>query len=401
MCIREPIGAARFVAAWNRLPRRRLLSLAVAASVLALLVAGGMALLAPARVSTHVVERAHVAAEVMGTGTIEARTSALIGPKLNGLVLRITVDEGERVEAGQLLIQLEDRDVRQQVGVAESERAAAAASLERLRASKLRAEAVAAQARSDLERMRELVRGNVAAAKDLEKASEVAAIAEAELTSARAAIQEGEKRLTASERALEVQRARLDDTTIEAPFDALVVRRERDPGDVVTAGAAVLRLVSTDEMWVSAWVDETELARVAERLPARVVFRSEPGAEYPGVVARVGREADRETREVVVDVRIEKLPARWAVGQRAEVYIHTQSLDKVVALPSELLQLRDGAPGVFVEEDGRARWRPLSVGARGRTHVEIVTGLSPGDVVVYPVGAPSDPLRDGRRVSAR
>ena len=74
---------------------------------------------------------------------------------------------------------------------------------------------------------------------------EALSIAEAELSIAGAAIIEGQKRLDAAERFLECQRARLHDTTIEAPFDALVVRRDREAGDVVTAGSSVLQLVST------------------------------------------------------------------------------------------------------------------------------------------------------------
>jgi len=157
------------------------------------------------------------------------------------------------------------------------------------------------------------------------------------LSRAATAIIEGQKRLAAAERVLEYQRARLHDTTIEAPFDALVVRRDREAGDVVTAGSSVLQLISLAEMWITAWVDETELSRLAERQPARVVFRSEAGVEYPGAVARVGREADRETREIVVDMRVETLPANWAVGQRAEVYIRTDRKESVTVLPAGLV----------------------------------------------------------------
>lgn len=83
-------------------------------------------------------------------------------------------------------------------------------------------------------------------------------------------------------------------------------------------------MISLDELWVSAWVDETAIARVAPGQPARVVFRSEEGRSYPGVVARLGRETDRETREFLVDVRVTELPKNWTIGQRAEVFIQTE-----------------------------------------------------------------------------
>jgi HlyD family secretion protein len=348
-------------------------------------------LFAPVVATTHTVATGTITAEVMGTGTLEARTTATVGPKIAGLIVRIVADQGDRVKAGALLFQLEDNDLRQQVGIAESEVAAATATLDKLRAAQRRAEAILAQARTNHARIDVLSSARAASQQDLDKAVEALSIAQAELFTAGAAIIEGERRLDAAERSLEYQRARLHETTIEAPFDGLVVRRDREPGDVVTTGSSVLQVVSTDQMWITAWVDETELARLTEGQPARVVFRSEPGVDYEGVVARVGREVDRETREIAVDVRVDNLPANWAVGQRAEVYIQVARRADVITLPAGLVLRRNGATGVMVDAGGEAEWREIVVGLRGRESVEITGGLSPGDVVVSPMGA----LRDG------
>lgn len=384
---------------WQRHAQRAWIAVRV---TLILSAAAGVAwwfLLSPVAVMTHTVATGAVTAEVMGTGTLEARTSTIVGPKMGGLITRIAADEGDRVKAGTLLIQLEDSDIKQQVAMAESEVAAVTAALDRLRADQHRAEAVLVQARLNHGRTAELASKNVAARADVDKTFESLSIAEAGLSVAGAAIVEGQKRLAVAERSLEYQRARLHDTTIEAPFDGLVVRRDREPGDVVVPGASVLQLVSTDEMWLTAWVDETELARLEDAQPARVVFRSEPTTEYTGTVARVGREADRETREVVVDVRVEKLPTRWAVGQRAEVYIRTDRKENVVVLPAGLVLMRDGKIGVMVNDGGKARWRPVTVGLRGRETIEVVRGLSPGDVVLSPADGDGTALRDGRTIA--
>ncbi|MBL8738522.1 MAG: efflux RND transporter periplasmic adaptor subunit [Planctomycetes bacterium] len=386
---------------WKRNGRRVTVAVRL---VLVLSVALGAAwwfLLASVAVTTHTVVSGTISAEVMGTGTLESRTSAIIGPKIGGLIVRIAADQGDHVKDGALLFQLEDSDVRQQVGMAEAEVAAATATLDRLKATRNRAEAVLAQARIDRERVGELTARSVVSQQDLDKAVEALSIADSELSVAEAAIIEGQKRLLAAERSLEYQRARLHDTTIEAPFDALVVRRDREPGDVVTAGSSVLQLVSTDEMWITAWVDETELSRLAEGQPARVVFRSEPGVAYGGVVARIGREVDRETREIVVDVRVQKLPANWAVGQRAEVYITVDRREDVTKLPAALVLVRGDRTGVMLDLGGEARWREITVGLRGRESVEVTGGLSPGDVVVNPGAAGSGSLRDGRRIRPR
>lgn len=386
---------------WQRNARRVWLLVRIAFLVAALAGVAWWFLLAPVEVIAHSIERGTVTAEVLGTGTLEARVSATIGPKIAGLITRIAVDQGDRVKAGDTVIRLEDTDIQQQVGVAEADVAAATAGLDRLRAEARRAEAVLTQARQDHQRIMSAAASDAASAQEVGKAIETLAIAEAEQSRAEAAIVEGQRRLAAVERALDYQRARLHDTTIEAPFDALVVRRDRDAGDVVTAGSSVLQLISLDDMWITAWADETELARLAESQPARVLFRAEPDREYPGVVVRVGRETDRETREVVVDVRMERLPENWAVGQRAEVYIRVDRREDVTMLPAHLVLVRDGRPGVMVNEDGKARWREIVLGLRGRETVEVTRGLSPGDVVVSPVSPTSAPLRDGRRVTTR
>lgn len=394
-------GSSSLGATWRQRNARRIwLVVRALALVAAIGVLAWWMLFSPVVVATHTVARGHVLAEVLGTGTLEARVSAIVGPKVSGLIVSIAADEGDHVKAGDTLIALEDTDVQQQVAVAEADVAAAVASVERLQADRRRAEAVLSQARLTHERQAQMAASNASSPQELDLAAEALAVAEAELARSIAAISEGRRRLTAAERTLDYQRARLHDTTIEAPFDALVVRRDRDAGDVVTAGSSVLQLVSLDEMWISAWVDETELARLGEQQPARVVFRSEPSVEYEGVVARVGREADRETREIVVDVRIERLPVNWAVGQRAEVYIHVDRREDVVIVPASLVLIRDGRSGVMVDDAGKARWREIPIGLRGRDVVEVTSGLAPGDVVVSPASPTAEPLRDGRRITS-
>lgn len=356
-------------------------------------------LLTPVVVTRHTVAIGTVRAEVMGTGTLEARISAIVGPKIGGLIVRMHVDQGDRVQAGVLLFELEASDIQQQVGMAASEVAVATATMERLHAAHRAAHAVFAQQKTSHQRVVDLIATDVASAQDFDKALESLSIAEAELSMAAAGIIEGQKRLDAAERALAYQRARLEDTTIEAPFDGLVVRRDREAGDVATVGASVLHLVSTDEMWITAWTDETELARLAPGQPARVVFRSEPDVPHEGAVARIGRETDRETREIVADVRVTKLPGKWALGQRAEVFIEVARQEEVTVIPASAVLVRDGVTGVMVEQDGRARWREIEVGLRGRDSVHVSAGLSPGDVLVRVADAESPPLRDGRRTA--
>ncbi len=355
---------------------------------------------APVRVVAYRVEPGSIVAEVMGTGTLEARVEATVSPKISGRIAQLLTDQGDRVSAGDLLVRLADDELKQQVEIAQADVEAAAAAIDRLMTDKNRAKAVYAQADKSNLRAKTLAEQNAVSQDDVDKATESLAVAEAGVSRAEAAIAEGQKQLIAAEQTLEYHRARLQDTEIVAPFDGLIVNREREPGDVVVPGSSILTLIATDEMWISAWVDETEIARLAENQPARVVFRSEPDRSYPGTVARLGREADRETREFVVDVRVLELPENWAVGQRAEAFIEVERKEQVLLLPATMVVHRDRETGAFVEVDGVATWTPVTAGLRSRDAVEVLDGLRVGDTAVTPVNQPTS-LRDGQRVVVR
>lgn len=349
-------------------------------------------------VSAYAAAPASVEAEVMGTGTLEARLKTTVSPKIQGRLLDVRVDQDDTVRAGQILAQLDDNELKEQVAVAESALQAAIATVERVRAEESRAQAILKQAQLDFARAEDLRQADVAAQADFDKAVESMRVAEAELKRALAAITEAEQQRITAEKNLAYHQARLADTQLRSPWDGLVVRRDRDPGDIVVPGSSVLQLISTNELWLSAWVDETAMAQLEPGQPARVVFRSEPELAYAGTVARLGRETDRETREFLVDVRVDRLPARWAVGQRGEVYIHTARKESALAIPRAFLSWRGGEPGAFVDVRGRAQWRPLKTGLHGRNLVEIQQGLEPGSVVVRPEPGSRVSLRDGQRV---
>ncbi len=353
--------------------------------------------LSPVVVTSHMVERGPIVSEVMGTGTLEARITVTVSPKISGRILEVLVDQGDRVTGGDVLVRLDDDELQQQVAIARAQLDTAKSAIDRLNADTARSDAVATQAKRDNRQTQKLFAGNAATQDEADRAAETLSIAEAGISRSAAALSEGQSELVAAEKNLEYHQAMLADTQIVAPFDGLIVRRLREAGDIVVPGSAMLTLISTEELWISAWVDETQMSGLRVGQSARVVFRSEVEHPYPGEVARLGREADRETREFIVDVRILDLPENWAVGQRAEVYIESARKDSVTLLPAELIQMQDSQQGVFVDVDGKAKWRVVTIGLRSAELVEVVDGLEAGDVVVKPVKAVA--LRDGRRVS--
>ncbi len=348
-------------------------------------------------VESHLVGRGTIVAEVMGTGTLEARVGTSISPKISGRIVELLADQDSRVSAGEVLVRLDDAELEQQVAIADANVDAAQAALERLKADKDRALAVFEQARRSDSRVRSLLERNATSREDVDKATEALGVAQAEMSRSEAAIAEGQKGLIAAEKTAQYHKARLRDTEVVAPFDGLVVKRGREPGDVVVPGSSIMTLISTEELWVSTWVDETEMSKLAPEQTARVVFRSDPQQSYAGKVSRLGREADRETREFVVDVRVLELPQNWAVGQRAEAFIQVDRRDDAMVIPAELLVRREGQIGVFVDNDGRSDWRVLQLGIRSRNSVEVVEGLQENDRVISPINSNSA-LSNGRRI---
>jgi HlyD family secretion protein len=355
----------------------------------------------PTTVVSHLIARGPVVAEVMGTGTLEARVKTTISPRIQERLAEILVDQGDRVIAGQLLARLDDGELKRQVEVSESALASAKATADRVRVDEIRAQAVEQQAQQTHNRVSSLVAAKVSSQSEMDKAIEQLHVAESDLLRARAATVEAREQVHLAEKNLGYQQERLTSTRILSPYDGLVTRRDRDAGGVVVPGSSILQLISTNELWVSAWVDETAATGFAIGQKARVVFRSDQNGSYPGEVARLGRETDRETREFLVDVRVKELPSNWTIGQRAEVFIETGHKADALVVPQRFIHWREGKPGVFIAEGGNAAWREVTLGLRGREMVEATQGLSAGEKVVTPTDSNQPSLKPGQRVTAK
>lgn len=354
---------------------------------------------APVTVVAHKLTRGSVASEVVGTGTLEARVEATISPKIQGRLAEVLVDQNDPVIARQLLAKLDDAEWREQVAMAKAGLDAAVATVERVRADEGRAQAVLKQAQLNHGRALDLRKSNVSAESELDKAIESLRVAEADLKRGQSAITEAERQRVTVEKTLAYHEARLADTQLLSPFNGLVVRRDRDAGDVVVPGSSVLQIIATNDLWISAWVDESAMPHLTNGQKARVVFRSEPARSFPGEVARLGRQMDRETREFIVEVSVKVLPANWAVGQRAEVYVEAARNSSALVIPKDFISWREGKAGGFVDDGGKARWKEIAVGLSGDTGFEITHGMNEGEHVIKPDGGKS--LAEGQRIKTR
>jgi HlyD family secretion protein len=351
----------------------------------------------PIPVTSHRAITGSVIRSVMGTGTLEARIHTTVSPKIPGRIAEVLVDQGSVVKAGQLLVQLDDQDLEQQVRMATAVIGTSEATLGRFRAEIAQAKSTYAKTEADLGRTRMLIAANSISQSELDQTQEAFELAKSGLLKAEASLLEAEQQVVLNRETQKFQEARLADSKLIAPFDGLVIERQRDAGAIVVPGSPILQLISLDELWVSAWVDETEMDQLQDQQPAKIVFRSQPSTSFEGVVARLGKQSDRETREFIVDVRALKLPDTWAIGQRAEVFIETARVDECVWIPSTFLTKKGDDVGVYIHDGDRAKWRPILLGIEGRDTVEVREGLSDGDMVIQPV-QPGIKLSDGRKV---
>ncbi|MFT7463101.1 MAG: HlyD family secretion protein [Pseudohongiellaceae bacterium] len=354
--------------------------------------------LRPQQISAHTLQRGTVLVEALGTGSVESRRTLDVAFEVTGRVSSIEVDQGDTIVAGERLAAIDDETFVAEVNLAREEVTLAQSSVTRLDAEIDRAEAVLAGALSNLQRIEPLVEVDLVSREDLDVAEERHKVALADLARAKAALVEGTRSLATAQvkqTAAEVDHRR---TVVQSPLNGLVLSREREVGDVAVPGAPILRIADTETIWASVWVDEIYLAQLSLGTPARIALRSDPKRLLAGRVARIGREVDRETRELLVDVAFESTDEQLVFGQRVDLSIELQRREDVLRMPLTHLVRWQGAEGVYVEEDGRARFVEIVLGARGRDFVEVSGGLTVGDTVLAARYADGSPVEVEHRI---
>jgi HlyD family secretion protein len=326
---------------------------------------------APIRVEVIHPKHGELVQEVFGTGTLEAKVVVVLSAKITGKVAEVFVDQGDTVAQGQVVARLEATDYENSVRLAE--------------AALRRAQAQRAKAERDVSRNREMLRKNYISESTFDDLTTGSQVAEAQAKSAEAD--------------LGFAKARLTDTVIRSPVAGLVTVRSLEVGDTVVPGTAIFRIADTQKLWIEAMVDEQQAGVLQPGQPARITFRSQPGKAYPGRLERLAREADRVTEEREADVTVDRLPPDWFIGAKADAYIETGRQKDALHVPSRALVPRGGRRGVFVAEDGHARWKLVQVGLTGRDTVEITGGVDAGTCVVADPFVNKKPLEDGQRIA--
>ncbi|MBL8504264.1 MAG: efflux RND transporter periplasmic adaptor subunit [Rhodocyclaceae bacterium] len=338
---------------------------------------------APTRVTVTEVKSGNVAPALFGIGTVEARRAYLIGPTAAGRVLRVAVDVGEAVKAGQLLAEMDPVDLDQRVGaldasIARAASAAAAADAQRQDAlARRELAALNAKRYVDLGGQK-FVSPSVVEAKQQEQTSAEAAASAAEANLA--AARQDATRLRAEREGLRRQRQNI---RLVAPADGVVTARDAEPGSTVVAGQAVVRLVDPASLWLRVRFDQGRSAGLAAGLPAEIALRSRPGRPLAGKVQRLELLGDSVTEERIAQIAFEQMPEGIAIGELAEVTLRLPAGKAGLVLPNASLRRHGGETGVWVVRDGTLRFTPLRSGAADlEGNVEVFDGLQAGDRVV-------------------
>lgn len=363
--------------------------------VVALIVWKRMA--SPVQVEAGRVVRGTVVEEAFGRGTVESEREAAVGFDLVGRLSEVLVEEGARVTLGQELARLETDQARADLRSAQTGVASARSTLLRLSAEEERARSLLATAQREVARAQQLFDSGALPGQQRDDANDRVRIAHAELDRVLAQRSEATRGIDVAAGGAEQRRVTMVRATLLAPFEGLVTRRLREPGDTVTVGSTVLRIVDTTRVVVNASLDETLLPRLKEEQKGMILF---PGSEtmVEGRVSKVSWEADRQTHEILAEVTPNKLERRVAIGQRADVRIEVARREGVLTLPSVMMQRDELGPFVYVDRAGKIAIARPKLGLSGRDQVEIVEGLSEGDSVLRAKAAGAS-LPLGRRWS--
>jgi HlyD family secretion protein len=331
----------------------------------------------PIDISAYKVQRGKVEETVSNSkaGTVKVRQRAKLSPEIGGRVTYLGAREGEKVKAGQLLLKLEDSDLKASLSLAER-------ALQSARSSMKEACVAADWAARELERNRALNQQGIVAEAILDQARNRydAAKARCEATKAEA------KR---AESAIEMARANLRKAELRAPFDGVIAQLSTEVGEWITPNPPgvpippVIDILDNSRVYVQAPIDETDAGRLQIGLPVRISLDPYPNKTFPGKLSRIApfvQDIEGQNRTVDVEAEFNELNfARTLLpGTSADLEVILSSHENVLRIPTYALM--EGNK-VLIVDQGKLISRNVKSGLRNWEFTEIEDGLKAGDLV--------------------
>ncbi|MFO0709751.1 MAG: efflux RND transporter periplasmic adaptor subunit [Sandaracinus sp.] len=368
-------------------------------------------------VAVERVERGEVVQTIVASGRVLAPARITIASVALGAVRAVHVSEGDRVTAGQLVVELDDRELQAQlqrarasVGSAQAQRSSLSRLTARVASTDVeRAEASVAQARATVARYERLAASDAISGVELENARTTLRQAEAALAAANTTATE--QSLTGAQgRALAagVDLARADVATVEArlaqtrivaPADGVVLRRAVEPGDVAQPGVVLLEIATTGDTTIRIDPDESTLSLLHEGLPAIASAEAFPDERFEATVASIAPSIDAERGTVDVRLRVTAPPAYLRTDMTVSVEIEAARHPGVLSLSADAVRdVGTAHPWVLRVAGDRVERREVHLGLRGQDVIELRDGIDEGERVVPSTEAGIEP---GARVRPR
>ncbi len=405
----------------------------------------------PTSVRVEPVARGELIEIVSAPGQLQPKTKVLISAKTTARIMEMPYEEGANVKKGQLLVQLDAKDLQAQLDASLAQHRAQLAEIEmaqaRLGAQQAQivsAKAQLADAERDLRRQKELLGSADVAQTIVDAAQTKVDQLKADVDAALASL-EADKvnqtvlkhRLAAAEADISRAKDNLSYTTIVSPIDGVVTRVNAKVGEMVVTGTmnnpgtVIVEVADLSEMQVDAQIDESNIASVHEGQKSKVRISAFPDQTFDGVVKLVGLDVVDPRQgggggggggnfqgrwyraRVVVDTKGKRIPA----GLSSDVDIETEIHKNVIKVPTQSVMGRpvDDLPAhakekpevdknktlatvVFRFEDGKAVITPVTIGASDMTHTMITSGLKDGDKIITGPYKVLPGLSDGAKV---
>jgi RND family efflux transporter MFP subunit len=329
------------------------------------------------------------------TGTVRARTAAVISSKVMAYVRQVAAQVGDRVTEGQDLVKLDAQDLDANVRRAEAAEAEVRNAIAEAEHGVSGAKANLDLAQSTFKRMEELASRKSISNQEFDEASARLKSAQAAYEMARAKRRQLDSKLSQAEQEIRAARVMRDYTRIAAPFSGVVTARSVEPGNLAAPGAPLLTVEREGAYRLEASVDESKLPFVKAGQSVDVALDS-LDRRFAARVSEMVPAVDAASRAYTVKI---DLPAianlRSGMFGRAWFPMGARS---VVTIPAVAVVERGQLQSVFVMENGTARNRLITTGKRQLDALEVLSGLSEGERVVCPI--PSE-LADGVRVETR
>ena len=347
---------------------------------------------APIPVRTVAIAAQDWPATYEATGTVRARTTAVLSSKVMGYVLQVGAQAGDRVRQGQPLITLDSRDLEVNVRRADAGRAEVLSAIPELDHATAAAKANLGLAQATFRRMEELTSKKSISNQEFDEASARLKSAQSNYDMACARRDQVNARLAQVDQDAAAAAIMRDYAKISAPFSGVVIARSVEPGSLASPGVPLLTLEQDGLYRLEVSVDESKLSAVKTGQSVEVMTDAPARARVAEIVPAI----DPASRTYTVKLDLPAGP-QWRTGMFGRAFFPLPPR-KVVAIPAAALIERGQLQSVFVVKSGIARTRIINTAGRSGDSVEVLSGLNPGEKVVSPV---PPALQDGARVEVR